>query len=170
MYKDPPVPRRLVGESQIPPGLSPAYLGSSKNVSRIGLTGEIRTGSQAGFQLCRQNVQEKILKLLSLPAFPVREFTSLIGLLTATEKQVHLGRLHMRPIQWHLKNNWRVTESLEKVPAPPSTMVARKKRTHRPTITPNKTCSANIYRCIKRRLGPSLRRAHCKRNMVPSGK
>ena len=36
-------------------------------------------------------------------------------LLTATEKQVHLGRLHMRPIQWHLKNNWRVPESLEKV-------------------------------------------------------
>ena len=40
---------------------------------------------------------------------------SLIGLLTATEKQVHLGRLHMRPIQWHLKNNWRVPESLENV-------------------------------------------------------
>ena len=40
---------------------------------------------------------------------------SLIGLLTATEKHVHLGRLHMRPIQWHLKNNWRVPESLEKV-------------------------------------------------------
>ena len=40
---------------------------------------------------------------------------SLIGLLTATEKQVHFGRLHMRPIQWHLKNNWRVPESLEKV-------------------------------------------------------
>ena len=36
-------------------------------------------------------------------------------LLTATEKQVHLGRLHIRPIQWHLKNNWRVPESLEKV-------------------------------------------------------
>ena len=46
---------------------------------------------------------------------------SLIGLLTATEKQVHLGRLHMRPIQWHLKNNWRVPESLEKViPVPTS--------------------------------------------------
>ena len=27
-YKDPPVPRRLVGEGQIPPGLSPAYSGS----------------------------------------------------------------------------------------------------------------------------------------------
>ena len=40
---------------------------------------------------------------------------SLIGLLTATEKQVHLGRLHLRPIQWHLKNNWRVPETLEKI-------------------------------------------------------
>ena len=29
---------------------------------------------------------------------------SLIGLLTATEKQVHLGRLHMRLIHWHHKN------------------------------------------------------------------
>ena len=40
---------------------------------------------------------------------------SQIGLLTATEKQVHLGRLHMRPIQWHLNNNRRVREPLEKV-------------------------------------------------------
>ena len=62
-----------------------------------------------------QNLQQKILGLLSLPTCPVREFMSLIGLLTATEKQVHLGRLHMRPIQWHLKNNWRTPESLEKV-------------------------------------------------------
>ena len=53
--------------------------------------------------------KEKTLKLLSLPACPVQEFMSLIGLPTATEKQVHLGRLHMRPI------NWRVPESLEKV-------------------------------------------------------
>ena len=54
-------------------------------------------------------------KIATLPACPVQEFMSLIGLLTATEKQVHLGRLHMRPIQWHLKKNWRVPESLEKV-------------------------------------------------------
>ena len=57
----------------------------------------------------------QILSILSSPVCPVRQFMSLIGLLTATEKQVHLGRLHMRPIQWHLKNNWRVPESLEKV-------------------------------------------------------
>ena len=67
------------------------------------------------------SLQEKIQALLLLPACPVRQFMSLIGLLTATEKQVHLGRLHMRPIQWHLKNNWRVPESLEKViPLPES--------------------------------------------------
>ena len=47
---------------------------------------------------------------------------SFIGLLTATEKQVHLGRLHMRPIQWHLKQNWRVPESLEKVIQVPTSL------------------------------------------------
>ena len=68
-----------------------------------------------------QSLQEKILELISLPTFSVREFMSLIGLLTASEKQVHLGRLHMRPIQWHLKSNWRIPESLEKmIPLPRS--------------------------------------------------
>ena len=68
-----------------------------------------------------QALTDKIRSILSDPVCPVRKFMSLIGLLTATEKQVHLGRLHMRPIQWHLKNNWRVPESLEKViPVPKS--------------------------------------------------
>ena len=68
-----------------------------------------------------QSLQEKILELISRPACSVRELMSLIGLLTATEKQVHLGRLHMRPIQWHLKRNWRIPESLEKwIPLPRS--------------------------------------------------
>ena len=62
-----------------------------------------------------QSLQGKIGEIRSLPACPVRQFMSLIGLLTATEKQVHLGRLHMRPIQWHLKSHWRIPESLEKV-------------------------------------------------------
>ena len=68
-----------------------------------------------------QTLQSKILEILSNPIYPVQKLMSLIGLLTATEKQVHLGRLHMRPIQWHLKNNWRVPESLEKIiPIPKS--------------------------------------------------
>ena len=40
---------------------------------------------------------------------------SLMGLLTATEKQVCLGRLQRRPIEWQLKNILKVPESLEKV-------------------------------------------------------
>ena len=68
-----------------------------------------------------QSLQEKILEILDQPTCPVRQFMSLIGLLTATEKQVHLGRLHMRPMQWHLKNSWHIPESLEKViPIPKS--------------------------------------------------
>ena len=48
-YKNPLVPRQLVGESQVPPYLSPAYPNSSKNVPRPRLAGEcrkIRTGAQ----------------------------------------------------------------------------------------------------------------------------
>ena len=58
-----------------------------------------------------------------------------------------------------------------KVPAPSLTMVARGRQcTSRPTITPSKTCSANFYRRIKRRVWRSLKRAHCKRVLVGTGK
>ena len=102
----------------------------------IRLAGEfktkITTGTKAGLRPCRLPVRPQgwsgptdigplaepsgqILEILSLLTCPVWQFMSLIGSLTVTEKQVHLGRLHMRRIQWHLKNNWRVPESLEKV-------------------------------------------------------
>ena len=140
-YKNPPVPRRLVGESHIPPNLSPAYTDLGSSLSRTRLAGEqekseldpkqvfnfigyqfdLREGKVRPTPERWQTLKDKILSILSGPVCPVRQFMSLIGLLTATEKQVHLGRLHMRPIQWHLKNNWRVPESLEKViPVPRS--------------------------------------------------
>ena len=75
-----------------------------------------------------QTLTDKILSILSGLLCPVQQFMSLIGLLTATEKQVHLGRLHMRPIQWHLKNNWRVPESLEKVIPVPRSLHPQLKR------------------------------------------
>ena len=57
------------------------------------------------------------------------------------------------------------------LPPPPSKVVAGGKQcATRSTITPSKTCSANLYRRIKRRVGCSLRRAHCKGNLVPSRK
>ena len=34
-------------------------------------------------------------------------------------------------------------------------------------ITPPESCSANLYKCIKRRMGCSLRGTHCKGNLVP---
>ena len=41
IHKVPPVPRRLVGESHIPPGLSPTHSRSSTNLSRTRLAGEL---------------------------------------------------------------------------------------------------------------------------------
>ena len=54
-----------------------------------------------------------------------------------------------------------------KVTPPTSKMVAGGKQCyHRSTVTPTKTCSANLYRCIKRRMG----RSYCKGNLVPPRK
>ena len=53
----------------------------------------------------------------------------------------------------------------------PFTMVATGKQCpHWPTITPHATCSANLYRRIKRRVGRSLKRVHCQKKLVPTGK
>ena len=66
-------------------------------------------------------LQEKLNFIKNQSSCTVRQFMSLIGLLTTTEKQVLSGHLHMRPIQWHLKRHWHVPEVLEKViPVPPS--------------------------------------------------
>ena len=59
-YKDPPIPRRLVDESQIPPGLSPPHSRSSENMPRTRLAVEfrkIRSGTKAGLRLCRLPVR-----------------------------------------------------------------------------------------------------------------
>ena len=38
---------------------------------------------------------------------------STIGLLASTEKTVKLGRMHMRPFQWHLKTHWKYPMPLD---------------------------------------------------------
>ena len=53
-YKNPPVPGRLVGQSQIPPNLSPAYTDSSSYLSGVRLVSqhrEIGTGPQTSLAL-----------------------------------------------------------------------------------------------------------------------
>ena len=81
----------------------------------VGYQFDLKEGKVRPTPDCWQALRDKNQTILSGPVCLVQQFMSLIGLLTATEKQVHLGRLHMRPIQWHLKNNWRIPESLEKV-------------------------------------------------------
>ena len=65
----------------------------------------------------------------------------------------------------------RKSDSNSQVPASPFTVVARKRQcAYRPTITPNRICSANLYRRIKRRVGRSLKQTHCQRGLVTARK
>ena len=108
-----------------------------------------------------QNLQDKYQKYCQY--WLVQSSSScLIGLLTATGKQVHLGPFHMRPIQWHLTNIWRVPESLEMlIPIPRSLhphlqwWLQEDNVLAGQSLHPSKT-SANVNRCIKRRVGAHL--------------
>ena len=196
-YKNPPVPRRLVGESQIPPSLSPAYPSSGATVPRPWLGGkfkEIRTDPKTSFQLCGLPVRP-LVRPGSTHTGPVAEPTSKDPVTAATTDMsgpaVHVpDRLtdchrkagtprsvtyeaHPVAPQKQLEGT-RITgegHSNTQDPSPSPTMVAGGEQcAPRSTITPNTTCSANIYRHIKRRVGRSLRLTHSKRVLVPSGK
>ena len=78
----------------------------------IGFQFDLKEGKARPTLELWQALNAKIQELISRP---VRQLMSLIGWPTATKKQVHVGQLQIMPIQWHLKNNWRVPESLEKV-------------------------------------------------------
>ena len=137
-YQDPPVPRRLVATSPFPGSLPTAYpdlcqgLGWLVNMQKSELVPQqvfnfvgYRFDLLTGRVLCTQDrltsLKETLLFIKARNSCTVRQFMSLIGLLTATEKQVWSGRLHKRPIQWHLKRHWHVPEVLEKViPVPMS--------------------------------------------------
>ena len=55
-------------------------------------------------------------------------------------------------------------------PPPLKVMASGRKHSSRPTIAPPQACSANLYGCIKKRMGCSQRETHCKGKLVPSGK
>ena len=69
----------------------------------------------------------------------------------------------MRPIQWQLKRNWKVPESLEKVIPIPKSLSPQ-------GLPLQSGILSNLYRCIKRRVGRLLRRAHYKGNLLPPRK
>ena len=153
--------------------------------------GEIRTGPQASLRLCRlpvrpqvrsspndtgpvaepstKNTDTAIPTSLSGPAINVFD-RSAHSHRKASSPQPTAYETHIVSSQKQLEGtgNTRKGDSYPQVPAPPPTMVAGGRQcTHRPATTPSKTCSENLYRRIKRRVGHSLKRAHCKRNLVP---
>ena len=186
-YKNPPVPRRLVGESHIPPYLSPAYTDLGSCLSRTRLT-----GAKTGFQLRRLPVrlergqgQTHIRALAGLD----RQNSDNPGRSGVSGLAVHVPHrasnshrkasptrstsyeTHTVALEEQLEGT-RITrkgDTCSQIAPPPPTVVARGKQcASRSTITPTKTCSADIYRRIKRREGHSLKQAHCKGNLVPS--
>ena len=81
----------------------------------VGYRFNLVTGRVLPTQDWWETLQEKPKFITGHHNCTVRQFMSLIGLVTATEKQVLSGRLHMRPIQWYLKRHWHVPDVLEKV-------------------------------------------------------
>ena len=75
-YNNPPVFRPLVGESHIPPGLSPAYTRSSENMPSLGYQFDLMGGRVRPIPDHWQNLQDKILVILSLQVCPVQQFMS----------------------------------------------------------------------------------------------
>ena len=59
-------------------------------------------------------LHEKIVSIKKALFITARQLMSLIGTLACLEKTVPLGRLHLRPFQWHLKRFWKFPDSLEK--------------------------------------------------------
>ena len=179
-YKNPPVPRRLVGTGH----LSPTYSNTGQDVPRPRLDGEcrkIRTRTQASLRLCRLPVRPPVRQGLTHTgplAKPSRENSETASATGLSGPAVHVldrfvnshrktsssrptsHETHTVAPQKQLEDTGILREghSNTQVSAPTFTMVADGRQcTPRSTITPNKTCSANLYRRIKRRVGRSLR-------------
>ena len=102
---------------------------------------------------------------LSLDDWFLREVFTLWDIFSTS--QVILRHLHLRPIHWHLKNDWDAPESLEKIINLPRSLHLHLKCwldennvLHGPPLPPHSTHSATDYRCIKQSLECTLRGLH----------
>ena len=196
-YKDPPVPRRLVGQSRNPPSLSPAYPDPGQDVPGSRLASKFRkigTGAPTGIQLCRlpvrpqvrpgqtdtgpvaepsrENTNTTFTTGLSSPAVHVLD-RSVNGHRETSSPRPFTHETHTVASQKQLESTGipGKSYSFTQIPAPTFTVVARRKQcASRSAITPHTACSANFYRSIKRRVGRSFKRVHCKRVLVSAGK
>ena len=171
-YKDPPIPRRLVGESQIPANLSPTYPNPGQDVPGPRLAGkfrEIRTGTQTGLRLRRlpvrpqvrpgqtdsgpvakpsgQDTSTFVATGLSGPAVYVPDRSSNSHRKTGSPRPI-THETHTVASQKQLEGTRICREDYPSTKGPTSslTMVARGKPcASRSTIAPSKTCSADFY-------------------------
>ena len=119
-------------------------------------------------------LQDLILRLTSKHILTARHLMSLIGLLASIEKMVPEGRLHMRPFQFHLKEHWRFPQSLDSL-LPWTEIISAHldgwhKRDERYRPSSQRPLYPTLYRCLKRRLGRSLRANLYKGSVVRPGK
>ena len=196
-YKNPPVPRRLVGQSQIPPNLSPPHPDPGQDVPGSRLAGEsrkIRAGASTSVQLRRLPVRPQVRpgQTDTGPvAKPSREDSNTALTTGLSGPAVHVLDRSInshretgspRPVthETHTVASQKQLEgtripgkdhSSTQILAPTLTVVAKRKQcASRSTTTPYKACSANFYRRIKRRVGRSFKRVHCKGVLVSAGK
>ena len=177
--------------------MSPAYtdLGSSLSRTRLaGEQGKVRTGPKTGFQLRRlpvgsqggqgqthtraladlnrQDTVNPVQSGVPGPAVHVPHRTSNSHRKASPSRSTSY-ETHTVALEEQLEDT-RITrkgDTRSQVAPPPLKVVAGGKQcSSRSTITPSKTCSADIYRCIKRRVGRSLKGTHCKGNLVSSRK
>ena len=108
-------------------------------------------------------LQDMFRRLSSKSVISARTLMSTIGLLASTEKTVKLGRMHMRPFQWHLKTHWKYPMPLD-TPIPWNQKMIRHgewwldpKNVLQGVSPPKGTRKTDLYRRLKRRLGRALR-------------
>ena len=143
--------------------------------------GKVRTGAKVDLQFCRlpvrpqgrlgptdtglfaelsgQNTRNTVTTVLSGPAVHVCDRFTNSHRKTGSPRPTSY-ETHIVASQKQLEGT-RVTRKGDyntKVFAPTFTVVAARGHwPYRLTITPNKTCSTNLFRCMKRRVGSSLK-------------
>ena len=68
---------------------------------------------QPSFRASHSSLQDMFRRLSLKSVISTRTLMSTIGLLASMEKTVKLGRMHMRPFQWHLKTHWKFPMPLD---------------------------------------------------------
>ena len=119
-------------------------------------------------------LQDLILRLKSKHVLTARCLMSLIGLLASMEKMVPEGRLHMRTFSFTSRSTGdflsRLTPSFLGHFSKPRLVAKSHKCDERRRPSSQRPQYLTLYRCLKRRLGHSLRANLCKRAVVRQGK